>query len=97
MTSSKYGDFGKQIEALVQKWIDHAVDFDMRVDVVDQIRLEAAVREFALPIRQENDKLREALYKILHKCDLHDKELQSCVCSCWKYGTSEEIAREALE
>jgi hypothetical protein len=61
MTNGEYIDFHKQVEALVQQWIDHAVDFNLRVDVVDQIRLEEKIREMFLQLKEENVKLSEAL------------------------------------
>jgi hypothetical protein len=64
MTNGDYIDFHKQIEALVQQWIDHAVDFHLRVDVVDQIRLEEKIREMFLQLKEENAKFREALMSI---------------------------------
>jgi hypothetical protein len=45
----------------------------------------------------DNDRLRMSLMKIIHKCDLCDKGFESFPCSCGKYGTTEEIVRDALE
>ena len=48
-------------------------------------------------LKVENTRLRAALEKIIYKCYLCDKGFKSFPCSCGKYGTIEEIVREALE
>jgi hypothetical protein len=48
-------------------------------------------------LQSENDRLRTALEKIIYKCYLCDKGFESFPCSCGKYGTTEEIVRDALE
>jgi len=55
------------------------------------------MREVARKLQEENQRLRESLRKIIHKCELCDKGFESFPCSCGKYGTTEEIVREALE